>query len=68
MAEGYSVQAFDATNEVFIYRYDNGVQTALGTQVAQTIGVGDQVGIQCVGDKIRSWYKVGAGAWTQLDE
>lgn len=63
--DGYAVQAEDAGNTVKIRRFDNGAATTLDS-TAQTIAVGDSVGIKIVGDQVCSWYKVAAGSWAQV--
>lgn len=64
--DGYLVRAFKGTSTVELYRVDDNTETSLATGITQTISVGDSLGIRCNGTSIESWYKVGAGAWTQL--
>lgn len=64
--DGYRLEWQDAGNVLSIDRLDNGTPTTLGSTISQTISIGDKVGISAIGDQICAWYKVGAGAWTQL--
>ena len=62
--DGYVVCAVNSATAVLIYRVDNATWTQIGT-IAQTVASGDSVGGTAIGSRICSWYKVGAGAWTE---
>lgn len=64
--DGYGLEWNDAGSSILIKRLDNTVETTLGATITQTITAGDSIGIKTVGDQICVWYKVGAGAWTEL--
>lgn len=64
--DGYTLLAYTPTNELFVYRVDNGVQTQLGVAIAQTISSGDSFGAKMVGSTITVYYKIGAGSWTEV--
>ena len=64
--DGYALLAYTPTNELYIYRIDNGTQTQLGAAISQTISSGDSFGVSMIGSTITIYYKVGAGAWTSL--
>lgn len=65
--DGYLVYWSENNDVLDIYRIDNGALTLLGTGVAQDPANGDSFGIRAVGSQICSWYKVGAGAWTERE-
>ena len=63
--DGYRVTSYD--DEVLIYRLDDGVATQLGTEVSQAYASGDQLGIECKGSNISSYYNDGGSGWGVLD-
>lgn len=45
-------------------RRDSGSGTSLGS-TSPTLSAGDSIGLSCIGSAVTSYYKQGAGAWTQ---
>lgn len=64
--DGYTLLAYKDTNELFVYRVDNGTQTQLGAAISQTLAAGDSFGVSMTGSTITIYYKVGAGSWTSV--
>lgn len=59
--------AFGGATEFQIVKVVAGTRTAIGALQAITFAAGDSVGIDVIGTQVRSYYKVGAGAWTLKD-
>lgn len=64
--DGYIVLAYPPTNELYVYRVDNGSQTQLGAAFSQTIGAGDKFGASMIGNEISVYYKTSAGEWALI--
>lgn len=64
--DGYTLLAYTPTNELYIYRVDNGSQTQLGAAISQTINSGDSFGISMEGSTITIYYKTSGGSWTSV--
>lgn len=64
--DGYALLAYTPTNELYIYRIDNGSYTQLGAAISQTFAVGDSFGAKMVGSTITIYYKTAAGSWTSV--
>jgi hypothetical protein len=65
--DGYGVFVDTASASMRPYQINNGVFEALGTGVSITPAVGDSFGVKMVGAQICTWYKLAAGAWTQIE-
>lgn len=64
----YAVRmANSAATDLQIVKWNSGVKTNIGTLQSQAFTAGDSVGISVIGTTIKSYYKVGAGAWTLKD-
>lgn len=64
----YGVQlAASGVTDLQIVKLVAGTPTGIGTLQSQTFTNGDSVGIDVIGTQIRSYYKIGAGAWTLKD-
>lgn len=48
-----------------IYKVVGGTRTALGTNLPTTVVSGDGIGLSVIGTQVTSYWKSGAGAWTQ---
>ena len=67
--DGYTVYMSDhvaGTDQIEIYRVDDGVPTLLGASIDQEVSNGDSIGIKVIGDGIAAYYKPTGGNWTQL--
>jgi hypothetical protein len=62
----YQLQVNPASNNITLVRIDADVIAATLASVSQTISNGDSVGISAIGSAIKVYYKVGAGAWTEI--
>lgn len=63
---GYLVIA-TASNNIQVYRIDGDSSvTQLGSDISQTVGDGDSIGVTMIGSTITVYYKVGAGAWNSI--
>jgi len=67
--DGYGCRlSFSATTDSLrLFRIDNGSVTYLGTGVSQETAVGDQWGIEIVGDALKLMYKPVAGSWSSIE-
>lgn len=63
--DGYCVFSDNTGDTIGISRFDNGAETGLGSDT-QAPSAGDDVGITAIGSQICSWYRAGAGVWTQI--
>lgn len=60
--------ANSGTNDFQIGKFSASASfTALGTLQSQVITNGDSIGLSVIGSQVTSYYKSGAGAWTQMD-
>ena len=62
--DGYRITTFDG--DVSTHRVDNGSGTQLST-VAQVLASSDKVGIECIGNTIKAFFKDGGAAWGEID-
>ncbi len=62
---GYKLQANTGANTLVLYTVQPSGQVQIDT-VSQTITTGDSFGMSLVGSTIKTWYKVGAGAWATI--
>lgn len=58
---GYLLHLFSGTLIVDRYIAGSGVNII---NLATSVGVGDSIGIECIGSQISAYTKIGAGAWT----
>jgi hypothetical protein len=57
---------WDGTTTWRIRRMTGGSNTTLGSNITQAVATGDKFGLECIGSNISFYFKVGAGAWTQI--
>jgi hypothetical protein len=65
--DGYGVLLDNSSNNLLMFRSDDGAFTALGSGSSVSPAVGDQFGMTAIGDQLCSYFKSGAGAWTQKE-
>jgi hypothetical protein len=53
-------------NLLRVYKWNLGVITVLGADIAQTFTAGDSLGLRRVGTTLEVWYKVGSGLWKRI--
>ena len=53
------------TDQVGIYRADNGVLTQLGASIGQNFATGEKIGLEAIGSTI-AVYRFASAAWSQL--
>jgi hypothetical protein len=53
-------------NLLRVYKWNLGVLTVLGADIAQTFTAGDCLGLRRVGTTLEVWYKVGSGLWKRI--
>jgi hypothetical protein len=51
-------------NILRVYKWNLGVITVLGADIAQAFTAGDSMGLRRNGTTLEVWYKVGSGLWT----
>lgn len=54
------------TDDVSIWRYDDGVSTQLGAAISQEFSTGDALGFEAIGSTIAAYRKPSASAWASL--
>lgn len=62
----YAIVASPGSNQIVVYRLDDGVATQLGATISQAQSNGDSVGASIDGSTITVFYKASAGSWTSL--
>jgi hypothetical protein len=63
---GYLLNVNSQANTITVEKMANGVITAIGAAISQTLANGDSVGARRWGTTIEVWFKAAAGSWTLL--